>query len=280
MDRNKFWVAMGRATGTLISHKEDNQMGRKQVFRIILGVLAIMALTPVMGSSAWAAGKYKTLHRFKQTLIGGYFPAGGLIFDAAGNLYGTTFGGGAYGWGTVFELTPSGDGSWTKRVLHSFNRSDGGQLEGGLIFDAAGNLYGTTSGGGVYGYGTVFKLTPNGDGSWVESVLYSFGHKRHDGAWPLSSLTFDAAGNLYGTTNSYGAHGFGTVFELTPNGDGSWTESVLHSFNSSHGYPYAGLIFDTVGNLYGTTYYGKANWGSGFRAHAERRRKLGRECPP
>ena len=121
MERNKFWVAKGRATGTLISGKEDNQMQRKQVFRIIIGILAIMALTLILGSSAGAA-EYKTLHKFKQTGVGGCAPYGGLIFDAAGNLYGTTCGGGAYGRGTVFELTPNGDGSWTKRVLHSFRR--------------------------------------------------------------------------------------------------------------------------------------------------------------
>src|SRR5271169_2450546 len=112
MERIEFWVAIGSETVTLIAGKEDNQMQRKQVFRIILGVLAIMTLTLVMGSSAWAAGKYKTLHTFKQTGVGGDLPLGGLTFDAAGNLYGTTEYGGAHGYGTVFELTPNGDGSW------------------------------------------------------------------------------------------------------------------------------------------------------------------------
>ena len=90
-------------------------MHRKQMFRIILGILAIMALTLILGGSAWAQGQYKTIHRFnKQTGVRGRAPYGGLIFDAAGNLYGTTYSGGAHGHGTVFELTPNGDGSWTR----------------------------------------------------------------------------------------------------------------------------------------------------------------------
>ena len=120
-------------------------MHRKQMFRIILGILAIMALTLILGGSAWAAGKYKTIHRFnKQTGVRGRFPSGSLIFDANGNLYGITEHGGAFGYGTVFELTPNRDGSWKKRVLHSFRRNDGRNPGSGLIFDAAGNLYGTT----------------------------------------------------------------------------------------------------------------------------------------
>ena len=160
-----------------------------------------------------------------------------------------------HGYGTVFELTPNGDGSWTESVLHSFYYSDGFGPEVGLIFDAAGNLYGTTLGGGALQRGTVFKLTPNGDGSWTESVLHSFNGS--DGNWPRG-LIFDAAGNLYGTTYLGGARNVGTVFEFTPNGDGSWTKTVLHSFRggSDGANPMAGLIFDAAGNLYGTTIWG------------------------
>jgi uncharacterized repeat protein (TIGR03803 family) len=254
---------MGRATGTHISSKEDNQMYGKQVFRIIIAILAIMGLTLVLGSSAWAT-EHKTLHKFKLTGGGGSVPYGGVILDAASNLYGTTRDGGAYGVGTVFELRPNGDGSWTESVLHSFNGSDGANPVAGLIFDAAGSLYGTTQYGGsvsacgTQGCGTVFELTPNGDGSWTERVLHSF--EGRDGAGPFAGLIFDAAGNLYGTTKYGGAHPWGTVFELTPNGDGSWTESVLHSFKAYDGaYPVAGLTFDTAGNLYGTTLGGGAN---------------------
>ncbi len=144
-------------------------------------------------------------------------------------------------------------------MLHSFNGSDG---EGptGLIFDAAGNLYGTTYYGGAHGRGTAFKLTPKADGSWTESVLHSF--NTSDGAFPDAGLIFDAAGNLYGTTEGGGNSsvcdgGCGTVFELIPQKDGSWAESVLHPFNDSGGaFPDAGLIFDAAGNLYGTASFG------------------------
>ena len=182
----------------------------------------------------------------------------GLTFDPAGNLYGTTVGGGTYGNGTVFKLAPNSDGSWTESVLHSFTGRDGSGPNGGVIFDHAGNLYGTTVGGGSSDYGAIFKLTPNSDGSWTESVLYSFAN--HPGANPMAGLVFDAAGSLYGTTVSSGnvscgAAVCGTVFKLTPNSDGSWTETVLHIFQGKPAEtPYAGVVLDKAGDLYGTTY--------------------------
>jgi uncharacterized repeat protein (TIGR03803 family) len=161
----------------------------------------------------------------------GGVPYDALIFDAAGNLYGTTYEGGEYqgdnqcggfGCGTVFELTPTEGGGWTEQVLHSFGNGDGFSPEAGLIFDAAGNLYGTTSGGGAYqcgsygfGCGTVFELTPT-EGGWTEQVLHNFGNGG-DGANPYASLIFDGAGNLYSTTEYGGSYNSGTVFELTPN---------------------------------------------------------------
>jgi uncharacterized repeat protein (TIGR03803 family) len=205
----------------------------------------------------------KVLHQFS-CCNDGYDAAPGLTFDAAGNLYGTTFdGGGSYlEAGTVFKLTPNSDGSWTESLLYSFtDEADGGFPEASVIFDGVGNLYGTTSVGGAYGAGVVFKLTPNSDGSWTESVVYSF--TGPDGGSPFSDLIFDASGNLYGTTYGGGSYsgqcgnnhnGCGVVFKLTPNSDGSWTESVLHSFTGPDGqHPYAGLVFDSAGNLYGTT---------------------------
>jgi uncharacterized repeat protein (TIGR03803 family) len=221
-------------------------------------LLIVTVLTLMLPPAAEAADKFKELHRFYGS--DGINPSAALIFDAAGNLYSTTLYGGAYKLGTVFKLTPNADGGWTESVLHSFNGSDGSNPYAGLIFDAAGNLYGTT----YDGAGTVFKLMPNADGSWTESVLHTF-NGGSDGAYLQAGLIFDAAGNLYGTTLYGGADNLGTVFMLTPNADGSWTESVLHSFSDeSHG-PSAGLILDAAGNLYGTTSYGGAhNMGTVF----------------
>ena len=169
------------------------------------------------------------LHRFSTTNGDGAWPQGSLTLDAAGNLYGTTVGGGVgsciedYGCGTVFKLTPKPDGSWAETVLYKFTgAADGAEPLAGLIFDQAGNLYGTTQeGGGVSGAGTVFKLTPNPDGSWTEYVLYSFCSLTNcsDGAWSQANLIFDKVGNLYGTTDDGGIYGGlgGTVFKLTPN---------------------------------------------------------------
>ena len=198
----------------------------------------------------------------------GQYPNAGLIWDSAGNLYGTTVLGGTQSvncpggsCGTVFKLAPGSFGRWTESVLYSFTgSSDGGQPEGELIFDSAGSLYGTASLAGASGAGTVFKLTPSSN-SWTLSVLHSFaGSHGNDGSEPISALIFDKAGNLYGTTLFGGAKscagGCGTVFELISNGNGSFTESVLHYFvggASDGGYPAAGLIFDQAGNLYGAT---------------------------
>ena len=154
----------------------------------------------------------------------GELPSPGLIFDAAGDLYGTTADGGTFGVGTVFELTPTAGGGWTEQALHSFNNNgtDGYWPYASLIFDAAGNLYGTTGSGGTNDYGTGFELTPAAGGSWTENVLHSFNNNGADGFNPGAGLILDAAGNLYGTTTSGGTgsncvwEGCGTVFELTP----------------------------------------------------------------
>ena len=133
----------------------------------------------------------------------------GLVRDAKGNLYGTTYQGGTYGNGTVFEVTPSG----TETVLHSFNNdgTDGYGPMAGLVIDASGNLYGTTEFGGTYTYGTVFEITPSG----TETILHSFGAGT-DGRNPVAGLVLDTQGNLYGTTEKGGAHGGGAVFKVKP----------------------------------------------------------------
>ena len=178
----------------------------------------------------------------------------GLVFDQAGNIYGTTSSGGAYGEGTVYELTPSGSG-WTESLLHSF----GAYLDGitpyrsVLIFDNAGNLYGTTYYGGQYNAGSVFQLAPSVSG-WTESIIYSF-QGNGDGRFPYSGLIIDQSGNLYGTTTDAGTGYGGTIFELSPSG-GGWTYSVLYSLNGALGQscgPAYALTMDAVGNLYDTT---------------------------
>jgi uncharacterized repeat protein (TIGR03803 family) len=140
------------------------------------------------------------------------------VFDQAGNLYGTTFGGGASGNGVVFKLTPpvdGGPGEWTETPIYSFTGgSDGRFPQSGVIFDSPGNLYGTTQNGGAYDAGTVFKLSPSGSG-WVIQTLYTF-QGGNDGQFPVGGLIFDGFGNLYGTTTGAGVAEGGTVFELRP----------------------------------------------------------------
>jgi uncharacterized repeat protein (TIGR03803 family) len=218
------------------------------------GYGTVFELSP-NGSGGWTE---VTLHNFGIADTDGIYPYAGLIFDGSGNLYGTTSKGGSKAHGAVFELTPNGSGGWTERVLHNFGigDNDGQRPFAGLLFDGAGNLYGTTSLGGSEGEGAVFEMTPNGSGGWTERVLHNFGLSDNDGRYSYASLIFDGAGNLYGTTVGGGSEGDGAVFEMTPNGSGGWTERVLHNFglSGSDGTgPYAGLIFDGAGNLYGTT---------------------------
>lgn len=158
-------------------------------------------------------------------------------------------------------------GAQIATVLYSFSGGpDGGNPYAGPILDSKGNLYGTTVYGGAYNLGAVFELSPGANGQWTEKVLHSFNFDGKDGLLPYSSLVMDPYGNLYGSTNVGGTYDLGTVFQLHPNADGSWTESILHSFNAdgTDGYnPYANLIFDKSGNLYGTTYSGGNQGGNG-----------------
>ena len=257
--------------------------GSLRRLRALLAVIVALIMTP----GVWANSKYKTLHRFTYSKRG-RSPRAGLIFDQTGNLFGTTAAGGNLGYcggsgcGTVFELTPNGDGNrWKEKVLYRFTGRDGSVPHAGLIFDKVGNLYGTTlyggsglcSNGSYSGCGTVFELTPRTGGGWTAKVLYHFtGHE--DGGYPIAHLIFDQGGNLYGTTFAGGSdsdcyQGCGTVFKLTPNSDGSWNESVLHTFCSlkrcrDGANPTTALIFDAAGNLYGpTSAGGTGNCGNG-----------------
>jgi len=218
----------------------------------------VTALALVMASSA-AASEYKVIYAF-QGGTDGSNPEAQLISDSAGNLYGVTQFGGTHGQGTVFKLSNSG-GTWSESILYSFTgSSDGGEPLGRLVMDSAGNLYGTTEGGGDptcvqgSGYcGVVFEVFPGAGGTWTEKTLLEF--TTANGREPIAGLTFDDAGNLYGSTFFGGADGWGTVFELSPNGDGTWTQTVLHNFNldGNGGKPNSDLVFDAAGNLYGTT---------------------------
>jgi len=227
---------------------------------LLLYMLAISTMTGSLAGSAWARPKYKILHAFTGGDDGGGL-FGSLLMDGAGNLYGTTRGGGTHIYGTVFELSPSPHGRWKETVLYNFctiqsERSvcgDGALPDGGLVFDRAGNLYGTTSTGGPFNNGEIFELMP-GAGGWDLSAL-------SDKA--SLGLVLDRAGNLYG----FGGPGYyngGDVFELSPSPNG-WTETVLYSFDLQNGdgfTPESALIFDPRGNLYGTTKDG-GNWGFG-----------------
>ena len=191
----------------------------------------------------------------------GVDPQAHLLRDRAGNLYGTTSSYGPKSQGTVFELTPDGNGSWKSKILHAFLSSfyDGQRPEAGLIFDAAGNLYGTTYWGGLYNKGCVFELMPQADGSWKEKLLHSFGFGAQDGQYPQAGVIFDSHGNLYGTTMLGGSGTLGTVYLLIPQSDGTWKEKVLHSFTQTGADGYtllAGLVMDHAGNLYGSTVNG------------------------
>ncbi len=206
------------------------------------------------------------------TNLGGpYQPYGGVISDPAGNLFGTSWGGGGVdlcggrgfeSCGTVFELSSVGF-SWHLNVLHSLQPADGGNPRAGLIFDRFGNLYGTTTSG------TVFIMTPSGS-NWTFSVLYQLQGScavqlgPYCGSW--GSLAMDASGALYGTAIIYGAYGYGSVFKLTPS-NGSWIYSDLHDFTNGAdgGGPRAGVTLDANGNIYGTaTGGGATGWGVVF----------------
>src|SRR5450755_724192 len=204
---------------------------------LLIGVLSAQAQTEtVLFSFGYGDGQY---------------PTSRLTSDGAGNFYGTTLFGGIQG--NVFELSPNGSGGWNESVLYSFcfegypSCADGAQpFLSYVVIDRAGNLYGTTEYGGATGYGVVFELSPDGAG-WKETVLHNFGvTSGADGSVPINGLVMDSAGNLYGTTFSGGGCGCGTVFELSPSGDG-WPERVIYATDMG----YAGLAMDAAGNIFG-----------------------------
>jgi len=230
--------------------------------------LALLAISVILASGAWAQTQ-QVLYSLGVVVDDGAGPAGGLVLDKSGNLYGTTALGRGHGLdpngsGTVFKLTRKTGGGWAETVLHTFSGKDGAVPTATLMLDSAGNLYGTTNQGGASNAGVVFKLTRGQGGKWAEKVLYSF-TGLNDGGFPVAGVISDAAGNLYGTTQLGGVFGKGTVFELTHATSG-WAEKVLYSLGQAGKFPLGGLVFDEAGVLYGTAKNGgKTNSGLVFK---------------
>lgn len=232
------------------------------------GNLAIMAIGVVFAVSCLLchpahAQTETVLYSFKGATTDAGYPTG-VLLDGAGNIYGTSWYGRGTNFGTVFELSKRGEA-----LMHSFRGSPDGDIPlAGIVRDASGNVYGTTSaGGGSSCFGTVFKVSPAGK----ETVLHCFAGQPTDGGYPDASLVLDAAGNIYGTTDSGGTNNVGTVFKLGRAGK----ETVLHSFiggvsgQTDGATPQGGLVRDSAGNLYGTTVAGGTqNEGTVFKVDA------------
>jgi uncharacterized repeat protein (TIGR03803 family) len=237
-------------------------MGDKRRKDLKTSGLALIVMLALGAAQTMKAQNYteEILYSFTGGSQSPFYPYSGLVMDSAGNLYGTTSGGGADQWGTVFQLSPN---SWPENTLHSFTSfPDGAAPYARLLLDTQGNLWGTTADGGDRNCncGTVFKL----DAAGYETVVHTF-LGGADGASPFAGLIMDSAGNLYGTTVSGGGkgcsgkRGCGTVFKIDTNGN----ESVLYKF-ASGGHLQGDLVRDSAGNLYGTTYYGGAGKGTVF----------------
>jgi uncharacterized repeat protein (TIGR03803 family) len=208
----------------------------------------VFELAPKTGGG-W---NYKILHTFQGTPDGGY-PAANIVFDNAGNLYGVAQFEGAFGRGSVYELSPNANGSWSYEVIYNFETANDASYPGGLTIDAAGNLYGAGV-GGANNAGAIFELSHGAGGAWTESVIYNF-IGPNDGSGPNANLSIDALGNLYGTTYIYGPNNLGTVFKLSPGLDGEWTETTIFSPDASLGIALTQTL-DDAGNIYCTTFPG------------------------
>ena len=241
--------------------------------RLSMIALSFMLIATHAKAASW---KDKVLYSFQGGSDGTY-PAGGVVFDQAGNLYGATGWDGSTGIGTVFQLTKQG-GAWRKNLLYTFHGSDGSIPTGGVVLDKAGNIYGGTAYGGTghcillgsdVGCGLIYEISPpaHPGEAWTQTIIYSLRGDK-DGYFPQGDLVFDSAGNLYGATQFGGGFGScdpfypfcGTIFELSPpkKKGGKWTEKVLYSFKNRKdgGDPNGGLVLDKKGALYGTAYCG------------------------
>jgi uncharacterized repeat protein (TIGR03803 family) len=219
--------------------------------------LFVLTLTLCIAAAAQDSRHLKVLHTFSAPTTAN---PDALVQDSAGNFYGTTSWGGRLaqcggdGCGGVFRLSPNGSG-WTYTVLYEFAKNQGAE-PGSLVIDSAGNLYGVFAEGGTYDAGVVFELSPTTSGPWTYTNLYTFTGDA-DGENPNGFLAWDGSGNLYGMTDFGGAlegpYGYGTVFELSPNGSGGWNFSTQYSFDSISGHPSGALVFDEDGNAYGVS---------------------------
>jgi uncharacterized repeat protein (TIGR03803 family) len=285
-----------------LSWRLSHTMTHKKCSLSVIRNCLLFAATLTLAPPASAEWKEKVLYSFQGGTNDGSVPAGGVVFDSQGNLYGATTGGGpascgpiAGECGTVFQLSPPAQkgGSWTETLIYQFQgkgSNDASVPSSGLIRDAAGNLYGATGYGGTgdcvllgvpAGCGTVYELSPpkQKGGAWTETILHSFPTAKQ-GYLPNGNLAFDRVGNLYGATSFGGSKGTtcdkfyggqcGTVFKLSPpkTTGGEWTEEVLHNFASGTdgANPNGGLVLDGKGNVYGTTYAGGTQgWGTVFK---------------
>ena len=255
---------------------------------IILGLLLTLAMVSLSAhSDSGPSPSESVLFNFNSGGTGatGSYPHSSLIEDGQGNFYGTAPNGGTHSEGVVYELSPptTGGGMWTQTILWNFNNNGtDGYLPwtwgSGLVMDSHGNLYGTTQAGGAYNLGAAWELSPPiiSGGPWTETILWSFGNPAvTDGYEPTSGLIMDKNGNLFGTTlegQTFDGPGFdGTVYELSPPSSGpGWTEKILMQFAEGgagnpglNGFlPYAGVIGDGSGDLFGTTSGGGSNYGS------------------
>jgi uncharacterized repeat protein (TIGR03803 family) len=256
--------AQAQTFSTIYNFAGKNTDGGYPLAGLVIDASGNLYGTVSQGGGSWNGAVFKLNQSGQETLLysfvggtDGSTPTAGLLMDSASNLYGTTSAGGANGVGTVFEVSSSGK----ETVLYSFagGTADGSNPQSNLIMDGAGNLYGTTFSGGEYGGGTVFRVSKTGK----ETVLYSFGSGT-DGANPVAGVTM-RGGVLFGTTSAGGADSYGTVFQLTPIvATGSkYEEKILHNFTHQDDgdVPYAGLILDRAGNLYGAATGGGVNSG-------------------
>jgi uncharacterized repeat protein (TIGR03803 family) len=223
----------------------------------------VFELTPYAGGGGWSEKVLYSLPYKQKHWSDLNFP---VTLDSAGNLYGVTNTGGAYDGGYVFKLSPTSKGPWTLTTLYSFGLYPPGPAApwSGVVFDSAGNLYGVTAGGGTGGVGTVYQLSPSSGGVWTERDIVDFPSSCSPTCKPESGITIDSAGNIFGTGIG-GAFSFGSAYEVSPNGDGTWTLIDLHDFGSGSdgAYPSSDALLDLSGKLYGTTIEGGGTKGRG-----------------